>query len=109
MLQTIPNFYRRGEAINLHKDCETPEKQRIALRREGLYPLQTLLEPITLRFRYHFDGKRQTNRLDKPEWYLTHVLNLMHEHRPFVSEILQGLLQKGGYGHINASVCPLSP
>jgi hypothetical protein len=32
---------------------------------EGLYPLQALVQPIALRFKYHFDGARQTNRLDK--------------------------------------------
>lgn len=32
---------------------------------EGLYPLEALIEPIALRFKYHFEGTRQTNRLDK--------------------------------------------
>lgn len=59
-----------------------------------------------MRFRYHFDGKRQTNRLDKPEWYFTHVLNLMHEHKPFMTTNIQPLLAKGGYGDVNASVSP---
>lgn len=59
-----------------------------------------------MRFRYHFDGKRQTNRLDKPEWYFTHVLNLMHEHKPFMTTHIQPLLEKGGYGDVNASVSP---
>lgn len=30
-----------------------------------ILPLEVLVQPLTLRFRYHFDGKRQTNRLDK--------------------------------------------
>ena len=33
--------------------------------RDGLYPLQALIQPISLRFKYHFEGTRQTNRLDK--------------------------------------------
>jgi hypothetical protein len=36
-----------------------------------------LVEPYLLRFRYHFDSSRSTNRLDKPEWYLDHMLALM--------------------------------
>jgi len=31
----------------------------------GLYPLQALVQPVSLRFKYHFDGTRETNRLDK--------------------------------------------
>lgn len=88
-----------GEKINV----ATAETNSVnALRKQGLYPLQTLLEPISMRFRYHFDGKRQTNRLDKPEWYFTHVLNLMHEHKSFMTTNIQPLLARGGYGDVNA-------
>lgn len=31
----------------------------------GLYPLQALIQPIAARFKFHFDGTRSTNRLDK--------------------------------------------
>lgn len=30
-----------------------------------LLAISALAQPLILRFRYHFDGKRQTNRLDK--------------------------------------------
>ena len=33
--------------------------------KEGLYPLQALVQAIALRFKFHFEGARQTNRLDK--------------------------------------------
>ncbi|KAI3626955.1 hypothetical protein GLX27_001380 [Malassezia furfur] len=36
-----------------------------------------LFQPILLRFRYHFDSDRSTNRLDKPEWFLRHMLALV--------------------------------
>lgn len=32
---------------------------------QGLYPLETLAHAISLRFRYHFETERETNRLDK--------------------------------------------
>jgi len=32
---------------------------------EGLYPLETLVQAISLRFKYHFETERETNRLDK--------------------------------------------
>ncbi|KAJ7693622.1 TIP-1 family-domain-containing protein [Mycena rosella] len=74
-----------GEQLRPPNAKERPEK-------DGLYPLQALIQPISLRFKYHFEGTRQTNRLDKPEWYFTHVLNVMHEHRPFMETVIQPLL-----------------
>jgi hypothetical protein len=50
----------RGEKIKVPNTALRSEK-------EGLYPIQALVYPISLRFKYHFDGSRQTNRLDKVE------------------------------------------
>ncbi|WFD30093.1 hypothetical protein MSPP1_001109 [Malassezia sp. CBS 17886] len=47
-----------------------------------LLAVQTLLEPILRRFRFHFDGQRSTNRLDKPEWFLSHMLALLQRNAP---------------------------
>jgi hypothetical protein len=33
-------------------------------------PLQLMVSPLRKRFLYHFSGTRQTNRADKPEWYV---------------------------------------
>jgi hypothetical protein len=33
--------------------------------KEGLYPIQALVQPIALRFKYHFESARQTNKLEK--------------------------------------------
>lgn len=65
-------------------------------------PLEAVLEPLSLRFRYHFEGKKSTNRLDKPEWYFAHILNLISTHTPFIHSIIQPLLKKNGYGSIDA-------
>ncbi|KAI0823023.1 TIP-1 family-domain-containing protein [Trametes gibbosa] len=70
--------------------------------KEGLYAIQALVQPIALRFKYHFEGTRQTNRLDKPEWYFTHIVNESHEHRPFMESIIQSLLAGTEYRSINA-------
>ncbi|KOS14481.1 rint-1 family protein [Malassezia pachydermatis] len=42
-----------------------------------LWAVNVLMEPLLLRFRYHFDGARPTNRLDKPEWFLSHMISLL--------------------------------
>ncbi|KAF9354374.1 hypothetical protein BGX26_007797 [Mortierella sp. AD094] len=73
------------------------------LHRSGEEPYPPLLTtelmvaPLILRFRYHFDGKRQTNRLDKPEWYLSHILELIKEHTPFLQDYVQGIVQGTEY------------
>ncbi|KAF8973689.1 TIP-1 family-domain-containing protein [Flammula alnicola] len=70
--------------------------------KEGLYPLQALVQPISLRFKYHFDGSKQTNKLEKPEWYFTHIQNVSHEHAPFMNAIVQRILEKSEYKQISA-------
>lgn len=69
---------------------------------EGLYPMQALVQPISNRFKYHFGGDRETNRIDKPEWYLTHILNLVHDHRHFMESVVQALLISGDFTRIDA-------
>ncbi|KAK7041921.1 hypothetical protein VNI00_008903 [Paramarasmius palmivorus] len=69
---------------------------------EGLYPLEALVQPISLRFKYHFEGSRQTNRPDKPEWYFTHVLNAIHDHRTFMETVVQQLIATSGHENIDA-------
>ncbi|KAF9821810.1 hypothetical protein IEO21_00240 [Rhodonia placenta] len=72
------------------------------VEKEGLYPIQALVQPVSLRFKYHFEGTRQTNRLDKPEWYFTHILNVSHEHRRFMEGVVQALLSGTEYKQMNA-------
>ncbi|GBE78415.1 hypothetical protein SCP_0113030 [Sparassis crispa] len=72
------------------------------VEREGLYAIQALVQPVSLRFKYHFEGTRQTNRLDKPEWYFAHILNVSHEHRPFMETTVQHLLNGTQYRGIIA-------
>ena len=86
---------------------------------DALYPLSTLVRPVALRFKFHFEGDRQTNRLDKvgsehlglyahaealeqPEWYFSHILNIVHDQRAFMETTIQTLLGLTPYGNINA-------
>ncbi|KAH9469321.1 hypothetical protein MJO29_005751 [Puccinia striiformis f. sp. tritici] len=62
--------------------------------------LQAILKPIILRFRFHFDGNRDTNRLDKPEWYFNHVLDRLDEHEKFIKSDVQKLFELSGQGSI---------
>lgn len=44
---------------------EHTENQRGQIEPLVLLPLEVMLKPLELRFRYHFEGDRPTNRLDK--------------------------------------------
>ncbi|KAF8592034.1 hypothetical protein K439DRAFT_1650556 [Ramaria rubella] len=71
-------------------------------KKDGIYAIQALASPIALRFKFHFDGKKDTNRIDKPEWYFTHIINVTHTHRHFLETSIQSLLLKTQHKHINA-------
>ncbi|KAI3477503.1 hypothetical protein L1887_60787 [Cichorium endivia] len=63
---------------------------------QPLLTTQCLVEPMLLRFRYHFDGDRSTNRLDKPEWYLSHIAALIRSHAPLFLPAAHGVPGSGG-------------
>ncbi|KAF7693960.1 RAD50-interacting protein 1 [Silurus meridionalis] len=66
-------------------------------------PVQIMLQPLSKRFRYHFTGNRQTNSLNKPEWYLTQVLMWMGHNSNFMEEKIQPIFDRAG-AKVNAKV-----
>ncbi|XP_074647667.1 RAD50-interacting protein 1-like [Tubulanus polymorphus] len=67
-----------------------------------LLPIQLLLNPLKKRFRFHFYGNKQTNSLDKPEWFFTQVLGWIRDHRVFLIDTIQPMLSLAGIGYIDA-------
>ncbi|KAF9574340.1 hypothetical protein EC968_006847 [Mortierella alpina] len=63
----------------------------------ALLTTELMVAPLIMRFKFHFEGKRPTNRLDKPEWYLTHILELIKDHSPFIQDYVQGIIQDTEY------------
>ncbi|KIX94804.1 uncharacterized protein Z520_09494 [Fonsecaea multimorphosa CBS 102226] len=57
-----------------------------------LLPLEVMVQPLTVRFRYHFYGDKPTNRLDKPEYFLTHILDLLETNSGFMNNMLGPIL-----------------
>ncbi|ETM01768.1 hypothetical protein, variant 1 [Phytophthora nicotianae] len=54
-----------------------------------LWAMDCVLDPLLLRFRYHFERHESaTNRLSKPEWYLTHVHEQTNAHTRFLAHSL---------------------
>ena len=58
----------------------------------SLLPMQIIVEPLALRFRFHFYGEKPTNRLDKPEYFLSHILDLLDTHNEFMSSYVQPVI-----------------
>ena len=68
-----------------------------------LWLFELLFSPIHVRFRYHFTGERPTNRLDKPEWYLSFATNVISLHLPFLQRYVQPLLLRSPLAHVDAA------
>ncbi|CAK9780171.1 hypothetical protein CC85DRAFT_270800 [Cutaneotrichosporon oleaginosum] len=88
-----------GERLGL----TTPQSEPAWASGAGLYPIQALVRPIELRFRYHFMGKRNTNRVDKPEWAFASITDMVFEHAGFIADYLQPLTARGGYGSVDVT------
>ena len=59
-----------------------------------LLPLEVMVKPLELRFRYHFFGDKPTSRVDKPEYFLSHILDLLDAHNDFMVEYMQPILDQ---------------
>lgn len=57
-------------------------------------PMLLLIKPLRKRFLYHFMGSRQTNRADKPEWYMTQILTWIRDHQDFIEKNVQPVYDK---------------
>ena len=58
-----------------------------------LLPLKVMVQPLELGFRFHFEGDKPTNRLDHPEYWLSHVTDkLLSQYNDFVLDFLQPIL-----------------
>ncbi|ORY33806.1 TIP-1 family-domain-containing protein [Naematelia encephala] len=91
-------LYLQIEGEKLHGSSTRPPQWYSG---EGLYPLQAMVQPIALRFKYHFQGKRDTNRVDKPEWAFANILDQIYDHQAFIGDYLQPLTNQAGYDSVD--------
>ncbi|PWY92435.1 RINT-1 family protein [Aspergillus heteromorphus CBS 117.55] len=59
-----------------------------------LLPLEAMVHPLELRFKYHFSGDKPTNRLDKPEYFLAHIMDLINNFGGFFASYLQPIFDE---------------
>ncbi|WWC69475.1 uncharacterized protein I206_103416 [Kwoniella pini CBS 10737] len=90
-------LYLQAEGEELHGE-DRPSHWSVG---KGLYPIQAMIKPIELRFKYHFMGQKGTNRVDKPEWAFANILDQIYEHQSFLSSYVQRLASLSGYEDID--------
>ncbi|KAL3493798.1 TIP-1 family-domain-containing protein [Aspergillus germanicus] len=76
--------------LNSH---ETASEQRNT-QPPVLFPLEVMVHPLQLRFKYHFSGDKPTNRLDKPEYFLAHITDLLNNFVGFFTAFLQPIFEQ---------------
>ncbi|KAH9824518.1 RINT-1 / TIP-1 family [Teratosphaeria destructans] len=101
--ETVPLALEKAWTRNVSRllELQKPEledwEHDISQRSPGadppaLLPVEVLIKPLEQRFIYHFSGKRPSNRLDKPEWFFQHTLDLLETYSSFIENALQPLL-----------------
>lgn len=100
---TIPmalqkEWYTNVDRLLRLQKQELEDRERLASSRTPveelpvLLPLQVMVHPLEQRFTYHFSGNKATNRLDKPEYFLTHTTELMSTYSNFLQDAVQPFL-----------------
>ncbi|KAJ5093005.1 hypothetical protein N7456_008866 [Penicillium angulare] len=88
------------EDVELLNELQTPELPRRDvlssnnIEPPALFALETMVHPLDLRFKYHFSGEKPTNRLDKPEYFLSHIMDLINQFGGFFTSYFQPILDE---------------
>ena len=71
-----------------------------------LLPFKVMAKEIDIRFRYHFEGSRATNNIEKvshlqvnsrqPEWFFQSILTTLQTHKSFMNDEIQPILNEIG-------------
>lgn len=70
-----------------------------------LFPMEVLVQPLEMRFRYHFEGDKPTNRIDRPEYFLSHITTLINDYSGFMGDHVQPVLLR----HFRGTNLALNP
>ncbi|XP_071948017.1 RAD50-interacting protein 1-like [Antedon mediterranea] len=65
-------------------------------------PIELLLKPLIKRFKFHFSGKKQTNNLERPEFYFSQILAWLRDHADFLDNEIQPILDREEMSHVSA-------
>lgn len=70
-------------------------------------PITMLIVPFRKRFFFHFTGKKQTNRPEKPEWFLSRVLSWIRDYKLFVLDWLGPVYEANDKSPVDSQVINL--
>jgi hypothetical protein len=60
-----------------------------------LLPLKVMVNPLESAFRFHFEGNQPTNRLERPEFFLSHITDrLLTTYIGFVETYIRPILRQ---------------
>lgn len=59
-----------------------------------LLPFLIMVRPLNIQFRYHFMEKRKTDRIDKPEWFYTYILDIISSCANFFCIDVQNIINE---------------
>ncbi|KAL8940207.1 MAG: hypothetical protein Q9211_002379 [Gyalolechia sp. 1 TL-2023] len=80
--------YMAEPELDAQNDHVQPSEEPIVL-----LPIEVMVKPLGLRFQYHFSGDRPTNKLDKPEYFLSHIIGLLNQYDKFFAVHIQPILR----------------
>ncbi|KAF2864182.1 hypothetical protein K470DRAFT_254507 [Piedraia hortae CBS 480.64] len=95
-LQAIPLALEKEWAGNIGRVLEL-QRSELEDRPQSaepavLLPMEVLVHPLEQRFSFHFSGNKPTNRLDKPEFFLQHVVEVISTYSDTIQASMQPLL-----------------
>ncbi|KAJ2480483.1 hypothetical protein IWW56_002427 [Coemansia sp. RSA 2131] len=88
MLASLDHITRDANEILLQSGVQLQSEDAPPL------PLKHIARAVDIRMRYHFESARGTSRADKPEWWLSQVMNMVRSLVPLLELHLQSLYDR---------------
>ncbi|KAI9503288.1 TIP-1 family-domain-containing protein [Coemansia spiralis] len=96
MLASLDCINRKNKSILMRSSTNVPANKTSPL------PLEHLARAVDIRMRYHFESMRSTNRVDKPEWWLSQVLGMVRNIVPFLESHVQHIYEESQLPELDA-------
>ncbi|KAJ1796626.1 hypothetical protein LPJ59_003634 [Coemansia sp. RSA 2399] len=108
-MATAIETFDAGFSMLVSLDCVNREYKGVLARccpevlanKKSALPLEHLAKAVDIRMRYHFESSRATNRVDKPEWWLSQVLSMVRNLVPFMEAHVQQIYEQAPLPHLD--------
>lgn len=99
---SLTHIVSKSDLIDI--DDQSPTSQLMDHFSNINLPITILIVPFRKRFFFHFTGKKQTNKPDKPEWFLSRILSWIRDYRTFVLDWLGPVYKENDKRPIDSQV-----